>query len=115
MTSTYDRRQFLTRSAAAAGGVVAAGAVTGELVGEGVAGAVTQGGTLKMGVISEQNKPFNPAHANMDTSGFCYARAIYDPLMVVSSNGKTVYPYLASSLKPNKTYTAVDDDRACRA
>jgi len=105
VTNTYDRRQFLTHSAAAAGGVVAAGAVVGELGLAGTAGAITKGGTLKMGVISEQNKPFNPAHANMDTSGFCYARAIYDPLMVVGANGQTVYPYLAASLKPNKTYT----------
>lgn len=105
VTKTYDRRQFLTHSAAAAGGVVAAGALAGELAFEGDAGAITKGGTLKMGVISEQNKPFNPAFANMDTSGFCYARAVYDPLMVTSANGKTVYPYLAQSLTPNKTYT----------
>jgi len=106
VTNTYDRRQFLTHSAAAAGGVVAAGAAVGELGLAGTAGAITKGGTLKMGVISEQNKPFNPAHANMDTSGFCYGRAIYDPLLVVGSNGQTVYPYLAASLKPNATYTA---------
>jgi peptide/nickel transport system substrate-binding protein len=105
VTKTYDRRQFLTHSAAAAGGVVAAGALAGELVFEGEAGAVTKGGTLTMGVISEQNKPFNPAHANMDTSGFIYARAVYDPLMVTSANGKSVYPYLAQSLVPNKSYT----------
>jgi peptide/nickel transport system substrate-binding protein len=109
VTNTYDRRQFLTHSAAAAGGVVAAGALAGELGLAGEAGAavkhINQGGTLTMGVISEQNKPFNPAHANMDTSGFCYARAVYDPLMVVSSNGKTVYPYLAQSLVSNKTAT----------
>ncbi len=106
MTKEIDRRQFLTHSAAAAGGAVAAGAMA-EIGLAGAAGAATvkTGGTLTMGVISEQNKPFNPAHANMDTSGFCYARSVYDPLMVVSSNGKTVYPYLAKSLTPNKTYT----------
>jgi peptide/nickel transport system substrate-binding protein len=106
VTNTYDRRQFLTHSAAAAGGVVAAGAVVGELGAEGVAGAASYGGTIKMGIISEQNQPFNPAHANMDTSGFCIARAVYDPLMIVSANGKTVYPYLALSLKPNAGYNA---------
>jgi peptide/nickel transport system substrate-binding protein len=105
VTKTYDRRQFLTHSAAAAGGVVAAGALAGEIAFAGEAGAITKGGTLKMGVISEQNKPFNPAHANMDTSGFCYGRAVYDPLMVVGATGKTVYPYLAQSLVPNSTYT----------
>ena len=108
MTNTYDRRQFLTQSAAAAGGVVAAGALVDELVQEGVAGAVDGriklGGTLKMGVISEQNKPFTPDYANMDTSGFLYGRAVYDPLMVVASDGKTVYPYLAKSLSHNATF-----------
>lgn len=109
MTNTYDRRQFLTQSAAAAGGVVAAGALVDQLAEEGVAGAVggriKMGGTLRMGVISEQNQPFTPDYANMDTSGFCYARAIYDPLMVVGSDGKTVYPYLAQSMTHNAGYT----------
>jgi ABC-type transport system substrate-binding protein len=104
VTTTYDRRQFLTQSAAAAGGVVAAGA----LVDEGIAGAATDrikhGNTIKMGVISEQNQPFTPDYANMDTSGFCYARAIYDPLMVVGTDGKTVYPYLAKALSHNAGY-----------
>jgi peptide/nickel transport system substrate-binding protein len=106
VTNTYDRRQFLTHSAAAAGGVVAAGALADQLVTEGIAGAVTKGGTIKMGVISEQNKPFSPDYANMDTSGFCYARAVYDPLMVVSANGQSVYPYLAESVTHNAGYTA---------
>jgi len=107
VTKTYDRRQFLTHSAAAAGGVVAAGTVASELAFEGEAFAKpVLGGTLKMGVISEQNRPFNPDYANMDTSGFCYARAVYDPLMVVSADGRTVLPYLAAGLKPNATFTA---------
>ena len=71
VTNTYDRRQFLTHSAAAAGGVVAAGAVVGELGAEGVAGAASYGGTIKMGIISEQNQPFNPAHANMGMFSYC--------------------------------------------
>ncbi len=110
MTSTYDRRQFLTHSAAAAGGVVAAGALVDELATTEAAGAATKpriknGGTLRMGLISEQNtKVFNPDYGNMDTSGFCYARAVYDPLMVVSENGKTVLPYLAESLTHNAAY-----------
>jgi ABC-type transport system substrate-binding protein len=108
VTNTYDRRQFLTQSAAAAGGVVAAGALVDQIAEAGVAGAaegrITRGGTLTMGVISEQNQPFTPDYANMDTSGFCYARAIYDPLMVVGSDGKTVYPYLAKSLSHNAGY-----------
>lgn len=66
---------------------------------------ITPGGTLNIGVIAEQNQPFNPAHANMDTSGFCYARAVYDPLCVTSSNGEVVYPYLAESVTPNSTFT----------
>jgi ABC-type transport system substrate-binding protein len=110
VTNTYDRRQFLTQSAAAAGGVVATGALVDELVQEGVAGAVDGkiklNGTIKFGVISEQNKPFTPDYANMDTSGFCYARAVYDPLMVVASDGKTVYPYLAKSMSHNAGYNA---------
>lgn len=103
MTNTYNRRQFLAQSAAAAGGVVAAGAAA-QLAGATPAGAVTKGGTLTVGVLAEQSKPFNPTYAHMDTSGFNYARCIYDPLMVVSSNGKTVYPYLAQSVTPDHTY-----------
>ena len=100
MTSTYDRRKFLAHSAAAVGGVAVAGAFADQLA-AGPAGAVTKGGTLKVGVISEQHKPFTPDYANMDTSGFMYGRAVYDPLCVVSADGKTVYPYLAKSVTPN--------------
>lgn len=103
MTSTYNRRQFLGQSAAVAGGVVAAGAAA-ELADAAPAGAVTKGGTLYVGLIAEQSKPFNPDFAHMDTTGFNYARLIYDPLMVVSSNGKSVYPYLAESLTHDGTY-----------
>jgi len=100
--NTLDRRQFLTHSAAASG-VLAAGALAGQLAAT-PAGAVTEGGTLKVGVISEQRKPFSPDYANMDTSGFMYARAVFDPLCVVSADGATVYPYLAKSVTHNATY-----------
>jgi peptide/nickel transport system substrate-binding protein len=101
---TYNRRQFLAHSAATAGGVVAAGSVVDQLAGMTPAGAVTPGGTLNVGVISEQNTPFVPDYATMDTTGFNYARAIYDPLCVVSADGSTVYPYLAKSVTHNSGY-----------
>lgn len=104
MTNTYNRRQFLTHSAAAAGGVVAGGMLLDELVDASPAGAVTRGGTLNVGIISQQNQPFNPAWANMDTSGFMIGRCIYDPLCVTSANAKEVYPYLAKSVTSDKTY-----------
>jgi peptide/nickel transport system substrate-binding protein len=105
VTNTYDRRQFLTHSAAAAGGVVAAGAVAAEELGfTGIAAAA--GANLNVGVISDQSLPFSPQYAHMDTTGFLMARTIYDPLLVVSSDGKTVYPYLAKSITHNATYTA---------
>ncbi len=103
MTSTYNRRQFLAQSAAVAGGAVVAGAAA-DFAGAMPAGAVTKGGTLTVGVISEQARPFLPAQAHMDTSGFNYARLVYDPLCVVSSNGKTVYPYLCQSLTHDSGY-----------
>jgi peptide/nickel transport system substrate-binding protein len=99
---TYNRRQFLAHSAATAGGVVAAGSLADQFATAGAAGATPiPGGTLNVGVISEQNAPFVPDYATMDTSGFNYARAVYDPLMVVSADGSTVYPYLAQSLTHN--------------
>jgi len=104
VTHTFDRRQFLTHSAIAAGGVAAMGAM-GESVLAGPAGAITKGGTLKVGVSSQQKLPFSPDWGRMDTTGFMYARAVYDPLCVVSADGKTVHPYLAQSVTHNSTYT----------
>jgi peptide/nickel transport system substrate-binding protein len=105
VTNTYDRRQFLAHSAAAAGGAVVAGALVDELS-AGPAGAATHGYTLNVGLISEQHRPFTPDYANMDQSGFWYGRLVYDPLCVTSSDGKTVYPYLAESVTPNAAFTA---------
>lgn len=103
MSSTYSRRQFLGHSAAAAGGVVAAGAIA-DLAESTPAGAVTTGGTLTVGILDEPTLPFNPDYGHMDQTGFNMARTMYDPLCVVSSDGKTVYPYLCESITPNKTY-----------
>jgi peptide/nickel transport system substrate-binding protein len=103
VTSTYNRRQFLGHSAAAAGGVVAAGAIADQLVGAMPAGAVTKGGTLTVGLISDPNAPFNPDYGNLDTTGFWIGRAVYDPLCVVGPNG-AVYPYLCKSLTHDGTY-----------
>jgi peptide/nickel transport system substrate-binding protein len=110
MSSTIDRRQFLAHSAAAAGGAVVAGAVA-DVALPGAAGAatkrkITKGGTLTVGVASAQHKPFTPDYAQMDTAGFCLARAIYDPLFVTSSDSSTVYPYLAASITHNAAYTS---------
>jgi peptide/nickel transport system substrate-binding protein len=100
--NTYNRRQFLAQSAATAGGVVIATTLADEI---GIQPAWAGGlETLNVGVISEQNKPFTPDWGTLDTTGFMIARAIYDPLCVVSSDGMTVYPYLAESVTPNAGY-----------
>ncbi|MGD0853292.1 MAG: ABC transporter substrate-binding protein [Acidimicrobiales bacterium] len=41
----------------------------------------------------------------MDASGFCVANALYDPLFVMSANGKVALPMLALSATPNSNYT----------
>lgn len=114
MSSTFDRRSFLTHSAATVGGVAMAGTVVDELLAT-AAGAVSGinkgkpklGGTLKVALISDvlDYHTFNGAQGKMDQSGFSVANALYDPLFVSSVSGKTWLPMLALSASPNANYT----------
>jgi ABC-type transport system substrate-binding protein len=114
MSSQFDRRSFLTHSAATIGGVAMAGTVVDGML-AGVAGAAVGvttakpkiGGTLKVGLLSDvpNYHIFNGAQGKMDPSGFCVANALYDPLFVSAANGKTWLPMLALSATPNANYT----------
>src|ERR1039458_4254993 len=108
MSSTFDRRSFLTHSAATLGGVAMAGSVVDGLLAN-VAGATVGvnkgkpkiGGTLTVGLISDvpNYHVFNGSQGKMDESGFCVANALYDPLFVMSLNGRVALPMLALSAR----------------
>jgi ABC-type transport system substrate-binding protein len=114
MSSTFDRRSFLTHSAATVGGVAMAGSVVDGLLAN-VAGAAVGvakgkpklGGVLTVGTLSDvpNYHIFNGSSGKLDDSGFCVANALYDPLFVMSANGKTALPMLAVSAKPNADFT----------
>jgi ABC-type transport system substrate-binding protein len=114
MSSTFDRRTFLTHSAATVGGVALAGTVVDGLLAN-VAGAAVGinkgkpklGGTLTVGTLSDvpNYHIFNGSDGKLDASGFCVANALYDPLFIMSANGKTALPMLALSATPNANYT----------
>jgi len=80
----------------------AAGATTGVNKGK-----PKTGGTLTVGIISDvpNYHIFNGSQGKMDASGFCVANALYDPLFVMSKDGKTALPMLALSATPNSNYT----------
>ena len=65
------------------------------------------GGTLTVGLLSDvpNYHIFNGSQGKMDASGFCVANALYDPLFVMSLNGKVALPMLALSARPNANYT----------
>ncbi len=115
MSSTFDRRSFLTHSAATIGGVAMAGTVVDGLL-ESVAGATVGvstakpklGGTVTVGLISDvpNYHIFNGSQGKMDASGFCVANAVFDPLFVIGANGTAWLPMLALSATPNANYTA---------
>jgi ABC-type transport system substrate-binding protein len=65
------------------------------------------GGTLTVGTLSDvpNYHIFNGSQGKLDASGFCVANALYDPLFVMSENGKVALPMLALSATPNADYT----------
>jgi len=123
--SSYDRRKFLSQGVKAgaaftvlggAGGLLEACGSSGsttttsttvakhkaEQIGVG-AGSPKMGGSVTMGTEAEE-AGMDPTYAHFDSTGVCYARAVYDPLAIVLSDGSVV-PYLAESIVPNSTYT----------
>jgi len=66
------------------------------------------GGTLTVGLISDVPNfhIFNGSQGKLDASGFCVANALYDPLFVMSVNGKAALPMLALSASHNANYTS---------
>ena len=71
-------------------------------------GKPKMGGVLTVGTLSDvpNYHIFNGSDGKLDASGFCVANALYDPLFVMSANGKTALPMLALSAKPNANYTS---------
>ncbi len=65
------------------------------------------GGTLTVGLISDvpNYHVFNGSQGSLDQSGFCVANALYDPLFVMSLNGRVALPMLALSATHNADYT----------
>ena len=111
-----DRRSFLQRAAVTTSGAVLAGAgadlfmsAAGAVVtnGKGRDGGTKskpkRGGTLVIGVDAEE-QGFNPSTGRFDTTGFMYARAVFDPLMVLTEKGGAK-PYLAKAITSNKDMT----------
>ena len=115
MSSTFDRRSFLTHSAATVGGIAMAGTAVDGLL-DSVAGATVGisnakpklGGSITVGLISDvpNYHTFKGSQGKMDVSGFCVANAVYDPLFVMAANGQSWLPMLALSATPNANYTA---------
>ena len=93
MSSSFDRRSFLTHSAATVGGIAMAGTVVDSLLSSAAGAAVgvntgkpKLGGTLTVGILSDvpNYHIFNGSQGKMDASGFCVANALYDPLFIMS-------------------------------
>ncbi len=65
------------------------------------------GGTLNVGILDDvpNYHIFNGSDGKLDDSGACIANALYDPLFIMSHDGKTVLPMLALSATPNSNYT----------
>ncbi len=114
MSSQFSRRSFLTRSAATLGGIAVAGSVVDGFFANFAEAAIGVnsgkpriGGTLTVGTLSDvpNYHTFNGSQGKMDASGFCVANALYDPLFVMSHDGRVALPMLAQSATPNSDYT----------
>ncbi len=120
MSDRIDRRSFLARGAAAGAGIAVVGASGGLLDAcssgassstantgshpDGISTATPKrGGQLIFGTEAEE-KGFSTTLGTFDTTGILYARTVFDPLAIISSDG-TVQPYLAASITPNSDYT----------
>jgi len=122
MSDRIDRRSFLARGAATGAGLAVIGTSGGLLAAcgsssgsssttgstgtnyDGVSTATpTRGGQLIFGVDTEE-KGFSPTQGTFDEVGILYARTVFDPLLILDSNGKP-QPYLASSVTANSDYT----------
>jgi peptide/nickel transport system substrate-binding protein len=118
--SSFDRRTFLKGSAAlgaAGAGAVLLDACGGSNTPAGVKkitkkkaltigvnnGKPKMGGSVAFGTEAEE-AGIDPTYAHFDSTGVCYARAVYDPLAIIREDG-TVAPYLAESITPNHDYT----------
>lgn len=119
--SSFDRRTFLAGGLKAGAALGAAGLGGGLLEacgGSHSAAPHTQlkaarygishakprrGGSVTMGTEAEETG-MDPTIAHFDATGVCYARAVFDPLAMIRSDGFVV-PYLAESITPNKSYT----------
>lgn len=114
MSSSIRRRTFLggalaTAVASAAGlsgeANLPAGAATNGRGRNGVSHArPRRGGTLTYGIDAEI-QGFDPTTAEWDENGYQYGRTVFDPLVAVTSTGRTV-PYLAQSVTPNADATS---------
>ncbi|HUC04105.1 MAG TPA: ABC transporter substrate-binding protein [Acidimicrobiales bacterium] len=114
MGPSFDRRTLLQGTAMAAAGVAGASAfgwedVAGGLTnGPGLNGISTKkpkrGGSLVFGTDAEE-QGFNPTTARFDNIGVMYARTVFDPLTIITTNGSWA-PYLAQSVTPNADYSA---------
>lgn len=125
MPSNYDRREFLGKGvkAGAAFTLLGAGGTLLDACGSSSSSTTTTlkkavalqvgvnvppksaklGGSVTMGTEAEE-AGMDPTYAHFDSTGVLYARCVYDPLAMVTFDGKIV-PYLAESITPNSTYT----------
>ncbi len=118
--ASFDRRTFL-RGTAALGAAGVGGGLLEACGGSGsstittvsrskaeVIGVSTakpkMGGSVAFGTEAEETG-MDPTQAHYDSTGVCYARAVFDPLAIILSDG-TPAPYLAESITPNSSYTA---------